>query len=254
MPSSLPAPARVISHSLISSGVQRPIIRRPLTALLAAGLLLHGGTRLDPAPQIFLERDLARLAYDLEAHRPPALSEEEKARVMLSLPAHGETTKLSASHRKKLQSLQLLLGSAERPAYEVKVITVPQAFTGLYERTVLLISAPALSLWTPEELQAIAAHEVGHEYVWLQFQTALNEKQHNRLQQLELYCDGIAILNLQRLGIDPSHLMAALEKAISYNRGHLGRALNEDNYPTLDQRRQFHRALIRRMRTMRNPE
>jgi Peptidase family M48 len=174
--------------------------------------------------------------------------------VIRSLPAHGEVTNLSASQRQKLQSLQPLLGSSEHPAFEVKVIAVRQAFIGLYQRAVLLLSAPALSLWTPEELQAVAAHEIGHEYIWRQYQIALQGRQRSRLQQLELYCDGIAILNLQRLGIDPSHLIAALEKTIRYNRDHYGRALNEDDYPTLAQRRKFHRALIRRMGGTNNPE
>jgi hypothetical protein len=255
MSSSTPTPAWAIPHSLISPGVQRlPTLRRLLTSIIAAGFLLLGDTLLDPTPRLFLEGNLAGLVHHLEAQRPPALSDEGKAQVMRSLPARGEVTNLSASQRQKLQSLQPLLGSAEHPAYEVKVIDVPQAFMGLYERAVLLLSAPALSLWTPEELQAIAAHEIGHEYVWPQYQTALQGKQRNRLQQLELYCDGVAILNLQRLGIDPSHLTAALAKGIRYNHDHLGRALNEGNYPALDQRRQFHRALIRRMHSMRNLE
>jgi hypothetical protein len=164
----------------------------------------------------------------------------------------GEVRKLNSSQRRKIQSLKPFLGPAEHPAYDVKVIAVPQAFIGLYERAVLLISASALSLWSSDELQAVAAHEIGHEYVWPQYQSAIDEKQRIRLQHLELYCDGIAILTLQRLGRDPSHLTAALEKAIRYNRDHYGQAINEDDYPTLDQRRQFHRALVDKIRRTHN--
>lgn len=142
MPNSTPTPLRVISHSLISSGVQRlPTLARALAALISVSLFSHADTLLDPAPHIFLESDLASLACNLEAQRPPALSEEDKARVIRSLPKHGEIKKLNASTRKKIESLRPLLGSAEHSAYEVKVIEVPQAYSGLYERTVLLLSA-----------------------------------------------------------------------------------------------------------------
>src|SRR4051794_4940945 len=237
--------SRVLFHSLISTAVRgRGTLWAAPVALVTASYMLSGDALDDPNPRIFLDSDLAQVACHLESHRPPALSEEGKLRIIRSLPSKGEVTNLSASQRRKVLSLQPLLGPAEHPAYQFKVIDVPQAFSGLYERAVLLISFPALTLWNSEELQAIVAHEIGHEYVWPQYQAALRERQSSRLQKLELYCDGIAILALHRHGIDPSYLIVALEKAIRYNRNRYGRALNENDYPTLEQRRQFHQQLI----------
>jgi Zn-dependent protease with chaperone function len=37
---------------------------------------------------------------------------------------------------------------------------------GLYGRAVLLISLPALRLLRAEQLEALVAHEIAHEYWW----------------------------------------------------------------------------------------
>jgi hypothetical protein len=37
------------------------------------------------------------------------------------------------------------------------------------------------------------AHELGHEYIWAEHQRATKLGDHNRLKQLELMCDAIAI-------------------------------------------------------------
>jgi hypothetical protein len=101
-----------------------------------------------------------------------------------------------------------------------------------------------LALWSAEELQALVAHEIGHEYTWEQYQRARGRNDTARLQQLELYSDGVSILTLAQLGVDPSTLTRALKKGIGYNRSHLGFASNEDSYPDFKRRQRFHRAII----------
>ncbi len=123
------------------------------------------------------------------------------------------------------------------------MITVPQAWTGLYERAVLLISLPALTLVTADELQALVAHEIGHEYVWQQYADAKSRKDAKRLRELELVCDAIAVRTLVHEGVSPWLLQTANEKVWWYNRERLGVALDQDNYPSLKQRRE----LIRQM-------
>ncbi|HEY1214440.1 MAG TPA: hypothetical protein VGE93_12475 [Bryobacteraceae bacterium] len=124
------------------------------------------------------------------------------------------------------------------------MVEVPAAVIALHERSVLLISAPGLALWNAQELQALAAHEIAHEYTWEQYQLARSRKDSTEMQQLELYSDGIAILTLAQIGVDPSALTSALKKGIRYNRSHLGFALNEDQYPDFKRRQRFHRAII----------
>ena len=55
---------------------------------------------------------------------------------------------------------------------EVIVIDVPQAWTGLYERAVLLVSVPALDLLSATGLQDVVGHEAGHEYLFREYEAA----------------------------------------------------------------------------------
>jgi predicted SprT family Zn-dependent metalloprotease len=57
---------------------------------------------------------------------------------------------------------------------------------GLHARSVVLISQRALHLLNADVLQAVVAHEIGHEYVWDEYQAALERKDARRLQELAL--------------------------------------------------------------------
>lgn len=128
--------------------------------------------------------------------------------------------------------------------YVVKVIAVPQAILALHAKCILLISEPGLAIWSAEELQALAAHEIGHEYVWEKYYEARAGNRQDELQQLELYCDGISILTLIAAGVDPSNLTSAVERGICYNRARFGVARNERSYPNFSRRARFHKTLI----------
>jgi len=102
--------------------------------------------------------------------RPAPVNAVEKRAVLATLPRDGEITQLTVSQTQKLAELRSVLRFHERDGvYEIKVIDVPQAWIGLYGRVVLLISRPALDLAEIEELKALAAHEIGHEYLWQQY-------------------------------------------------------------------------------------
>ncbi len=186
---------------------------------------------------VFRNVETAR-KVDLDACRPSAVTVEEKARVLQFLPAEGAVTQLSGDERRKLEAIEPVLRAHKRiGTYEVRVISVPQAWTGLYERAVLLISLPALRLATPDELAALVAHEIGHEYVWQQFADAKARRDTERLRELELICDAIAVRTLVGLGKPPTLLQTAIEKTSWYNRERLGLALNQGDYPSLKQRK-----------------
>jgi hypothetical protein len=175
---------------------------------------------------------------DLDACRPAAVSTDEKRNVLESLPADGEVRQLTENERRKLKDLTAILRIHERDGvYVVKVISVPQAWTGLYGRAVLLISLHALKLLSSEELQALVAHEIGHEYIWQEYADAQKAKNITRLRELELTCDAIAVLTLQRVGIKADRLIQGLEKVSRYNRERFGWAINEGSYPPLIARR-----------------
>jgi hypothetical protein len=127
--------------------------------------------------------------------------------------------------------------------YEIKVISIPQAWTGLHGRAVLLISLPVLRLLESEELQALVAHEIGHEYLWQEFAVADRLKNRERLRELELACDAIAVLTLERAGVKADRLILGLEKAFWFNHERFGWATNESSYPSLSARRNLVKAM-----------
>ena len=145
------------------------------------------------------------------------LSRQARAAILDALPAQGALVPTSAE-RTKLAALDQVFDLYDRlGAVDVKVVDVAPALVAVHERTVLLITRQALSLVSPRELQAIGAHELAHEYVWKEFDAALNANAYERLQELELICDGLAVMALHRLGIDRNHLIDATTKLTRYN-------------------------------------
>jgi hypothetical protein len=187
-----------------------------------------------------LAMDPAAFAQFLKTARPAPVSAEYRARVLDSLPEKGEVTNLTAAARLKLAALIAVLRATERASvYAIKVIDVPQAAIGLHGRAVILISEVALSLVDADELQALVAHEVGHEYVWAERERSFRLADRRRLKDLELMCDAIAIVTLHGLGMDVSRLMTGVQKISRFNREQLGMAENERDYPTVAERRAF---------------
>jgi len=204
----------------------------------------YGQTSMLSTPQHLLETDPRVFAEWLETERPNAVSAQDRAQILEKLPTEGEVTNLSDAARLKLAALgQLLRASGHGSDYEIKVVDIPQARIGLFERSVVFISENALGLTDGEDLQALMAHELGHEYIWAEHQRASERRDHTRLKQLELMCDAIAIVILDGLGLDPSRLMTGVEKITRYNREFRGPMVDERGYPTLSERRAFARAV-----------
>jgi hypothetical protein len=231
-------------------GVSLRPSRRP--SRLVLGLIVVMGATVGAQDQslgVSSARDLLAsepraFAQALETARPLPVSAEAKAQILASLPEEGEVTHLGSEARSKVAGLNKVLRAAERDAvYEIKVISVPQAAVALHARAIVLISEAALNLLTAPELQAAVAHETGHEYVWAQYEEARKSSDHQRVRELELMCDAIAIVILHRLDIEASTLTTAIEKIGRFNRQRLGIALNEADYPSLAQRREFARAV-----------
>jgi hypothetical protein len=102
----------------------------------------------------------------LRGFRTSPLSSEERhlTRAML----HREKALVpTAAEVKKLDALKPILIYHELDhAFDIDVMDVPQAFIGLRARVILVVSRPALKVLTASELQALAAHEIAHEFLW----------------------------------------------------------------------------------------
>ena len=61
---------------------------------------------------------------------------------------------------------------------------------------------------------------------------------HARIRELELRCDGIAVLTIRRLGLDTQRLLRAVQVLTWYNK-ELGLDENARDYVSCDERRAF---------------
>jgi hypothetical protein len=200
---------------------------------------------LETALDFFTRQDPAGIVERLESIRPAVVSSAEREGVLAALPTEGHVLDLDTAQLRKLAAVRRVLEMHGRQAvYEARVIEVPQATVALYARAVVLISRPALDLLDAEELQALFAHEIGHEYFWEEYLRARRDQDRSLLQTLELLGDGLAIITLRRAGLDPRRLTSALAKLRRYNRDRFGAALNEEDYPTIGVRRTFAKRLL----------
>jgi hypothetical protein len=198
------------------------------------------------SPKELLSTDPASFLQWLEHARPAPISPLYRARALAALPSEGEVTQFDGAARRKLTAVaEILRATARDTVYDIKVVDVRNARVGVYERAVVLISKPALTLLEAGELQAIVAHEIGHEYLSSDYEHASELEDHRRLKDLELLCDAIAIVTLQRLGKNPQRLMAGVEKMDRYNQRLSRSRVNRTNYPTLSERRAFAREVTK---------
>lgn len=168
----------------------------------------------------------------LTACRPEPVSAQEKDAFVRTLPPDGALTTFTSAQRTKIDALTAVLRLHEREAvYDVRFIDVPQAWMGLHGRAVLLISVPALDMLGAGELQALVAHEIGHEYLLAGWEAASAAGDDARLQHVEAACDAIAALSLRALGLSTQPLASAITKVERYNLARFGVPLNASRYP-----------------------
>lgn len=150
-------------------------------------------------------------------HRP-APSAAARTQVIASLPADG-AVEPRAEHAMKLEAVVPVLALFGRQFdLDIRLFTVGgSAWTGLHERAVLLMTAEAVDLLTTLELVAVVAHDLAHDLVWDTYAEAWRRHDTRALQELELWCDGVAVLVLHRLGHDPDHLARALTRLARHN-------------------------------------
>jgi hypothetical protein len=209
---------------------------------LALIVNVHGQATFLSSPKELVAADPDAFVQWLKTNRPHPVSPDQKARILKVLPNQGELGRLNHSSSRKLSSLGPLLRATERDsAYEIKVVDVPQVRIVLYERTVLMISGIALTQLEAEELQALVAHEIGHEYLAADYARASARNDRRRLNDLELLCDAIAIVTLHELNLNPSRLVTGLEKITRYNWNFFEAEVERRSYPSLSERRRFAR-------------
>ena len=230
------------------TGVSLRLFRRfgslllTLPAVILTAPHLHAQVPTAYNPKELLATDPRVFTDWLETHRPSSMSPGDKVRILESLPPKGEITNLDEAGRQKVAALKQLLQATDRGSvYEVKVIDVSYARIAVFARSVILISKSAFMLLDTEELQAVAAHEIGHEDFTVDYESAFRTRDHRRLKDLELLCDAVGIVMVHRLGMNPARFLGAVEKITRYNRKRFPTTIDGTNYPTIAERRSFAR-------------
>jgi hypothetical protein len=166
----------------------------------------------------------------LDRMRKPGLSAADRSRIRVGLPRTGEL-RPSVREAEKLAAVQPILRYHRREGIiEVKMVDVFQAAVALHARTFILMSQNALRQLDSGEVQALASHELGHDYFWDEYQSAVDSDDEESIQELELSCDALAIFTLADVGINPRKLISGLERLKDFN-AHFGTLRNERFYP-----------------------
>lgn len=172
-----------------------------------------------------------------------ALAPELRTKVLKMLPK-DDLVNPSADELAKLKTLEPILKYHQRDSViELKVLRATTATAVFLAGAAVLITEPALKILTAAELQAVVAHELGHEYYWTRFEVARQNHQYTELQELELRCDGIAVITLKHLGLDPTRLISAIAKLNKYN-SHPSSLIAPQNYVAFNERVAFIQRMI----------
>ena len=230
-------------------GTRRAVWLAAILASVAPAASAQEDSVPEPALQYFTRHNAGEILKLFESARPAPVSDAERGRILATLPTEGNVRELDTAQQKKLADVRSVLQTHRRDGvYIIRVIQVAPAAVALHARAVVLISEPALDLLDADELQALVAHEVGHEYFWGEYFLARRDNRQSFLRRLELLCDGFAVITLERVGVNPERLISALDKISRYNRDRFGVAVNETNYPALGERRRFVERLVEWLR------
>jgi hypothetical protein len=186
----------------------------------------------------------------------PRIAPDLRRQVIASLPRKGEVKALSPADRKKIESVAPVLKLHGRETdYLFKVVESSQARVAIHARFVVLVTSTALRLLTPTQLQALVGHEIGHEYVWDEYQDAWKREDWRHIRQLELFCDAIAVNSLVRTGAPASALIDALRTmTASDERNGFPTDSIRDSHPSLVERSRFSKDLAKRLSLEVDPE
>jgi Zn-dependent protease with chaperone function len=186
----------------------------------------------------------ARLVRDGLPDPPSPVNAETKLAILATLPAKGEAA-LSSRAQAKVQTLQSVLAQEGlTPTTEIRIVNLPFACAALHARVVLIISERALRVLASEELQAVAAHELGHELFWDEYYRARERNDLQAMHEVELLADAVAIRTLVRRGKDPKDLISALKKMYRYNATLPLPELDTSTHPALNERARFQQRVI----------
>jgi hypothetical protein len=197
----------------------------------------------EEALDYFAKSENGNLESYLRRIRPVGVSADRRARLVASIRKE-DIVSPSFQRQAKLDQLLPILTYHDRGGIEVKVVRLGLAWAGFFEGAAIIVSEETVDILTADELQAIVAHELGHEYFAAEYELARNNKQKDKVKEVELRCDGVAIITLSGLGLNPNSLSSAVSKLTKFNEGR-GMKNNPALVTSLDERLRFFQAMTK---------
>lgn len=178
----------------------------------------------------------------LKRIRPAAVSAGRRAR-SLAMLRKEDMIEPSAARQAKLDALRPVLEYLERDTVvEVKVLRLRLAWAGFLEGAAVLVSEEAIDLLTAEELQAVVAHELAHEYFSDEYDAARRNGRYDTVKEIELRCDAIAIITMKGLRLESAALLSGVSKLTTFNERR-GFPNNRNLVPSVEERKNFSHAV-----------
>jgi hypothetical protein len=195
------------------------------------------------ALQYFAKTEKGDLGEYVKSIRPAGVSAEQRSRLVASIRKE-DIVSPSPQRQAKLDALVPILTYHDRAGIEVKILRLGLAWAGMLEGAAVVVSEEAIDILTPEELQAVVAHEIGHEYFAAEYEPARKNKQYDKVREVELRCDAVAIITMKSLGLNPNSLLSGVSKLTKFNEGRRVRN-NPDLVTSLDERLRFFQAITK---------
>ena len=200
------------------------------------------GTPGEQALRYFAKVEAPTLDNYLRSVRTVGISAAQRARLVASIRKE-DIIAPSPERQAKLDALRRVLDYHERSAIEVRILRLGLAWAGFLEGAAIMISEEALDLLTADELQAVIAHELGHEYFAAEYDPARRDKQYDKVKEVELRCDGVSIITMKSLGLNPELLVSAVTRLTEFNDARGARS-SPSMMPALAERVSFCHAMI----------
>lgn len=189
--------------------------------------------------------DLSRTALRerLQQMRPPAYQADS-----LEVKKIIEAQRLPVISGKQVDQLKAALqpvlayhGRSQMPMYVVRA-EQPKAY--LINHAVIIVTTRMMEVASEHEIRGIVAHELAHEYVWVERAEAKLANDEKRMREFELFCDAVAVFTLKEIGDDPIGYSRILERLAQSNTvaGIMaGNTTRRDAYthPSLDARKKL---------------
>jgi hypothetical protein len=165
----------------------------------------------------FEGKSLADINTALASIRPEPFNESDRKKLLEDLPFVTAANRIT--ERKQLEHLGARLQNALKlhgraGIVELIVFNDPRPIVFNKPGVVVALSTEVLKIVGGDDaaLVGVVAHELAHEYVAMPMLYALRAGDNERIRELELFCDAVAVVTLLSLQMNPTSYSEALDR------------------------------------------